>query len=46
MLTVVIFLSPVPSIWRTSSLMLMAVVTAVSALDYVWVGGKKLSRLG
>ena len=46
MLTVVVFLSPVPSIWRTASLVLMAVVTAVSALDYVGVGGNKLSRLG
>jgi cardiolipin synthase len=46
MLTVVVHLSPVPAVWRSASLVLMAVVTAVSALDYVWVGGKKLSRLG
>jgi cardiolipin synthase len=46
MLTVVVHLSPVPAVWRSASLVLMAVVTVVSALDYVWVGGKKLSRLG
>jgi phosphatidylglycerophosphate synthase len=46
MMTVVLLLSPVPAVWRAASLVVMSVVTAVSALDYVWVGGKKLSRLG
>jgi cardiolipin synthase len=46
MLSVVVLLSRFLAPARPFFLVLMAAVTALSTLDYVWLGGKKLNQLG
>lgn len=46
MLAVIVHLAPGLEAFRHASAWLMAAVTALSTVDYVWVGGKKLNQLG
>jgi cardiolipin synthase (CMP-forming) len=46
MLTVILFVAPGPDALRHYSAWVMAIITALSTVDYVWVGGKKLNQLG
>jgi cardiolipin synthase (CMP-forming) len=46
MLTVIVCLAPVSDVLAHWTAWGMALVTAASTVDYVWVGGKKLNQLG
>lgn len=46
MLAVIVHLAPMLAPFAKTSTSLVALFTALSFIDYVWVGGKKLNQLG